>query len=63
MRRMDEGEKEAVDGNEAEACYVVSVSTLGGSLEEFRCDVVEGENNTGADYDFPLLFLSHLPQP
>jgi hypothetical protein len=30
MRRMDEGEKEAVDGNEAEACYVVSVRILGG---------------------------------
>ena len=28
MRRMDEGEKEAVDGNEAEACYVVSVRIL-----------------------------------
>ena len=27
VRRMDQGEKDAVDGNEAEACYVVSAST------------------------------------
>ena len=35
MRRMDEGEKEAVDGNEAEACYVVSVRILWACSKRF----------------------------
>ena len=63
MRRMDEGEKEAVDGNEAEACYVVSIRILWACSKRFNLMCLNARTTRELITIVPFLPISHLLQP
>ena len=63
MRRMDEGEKEAVDGNEAEACYVVSIRVLRACSKRSNLMRLDGRTMRELITIVPFLPISHLLQP